>query len=270
MIKKRCFAVLLSAFLLIFAFASCNSTSDSDSDGFKTDALVSQAIEYNADEIPIAPVSDFTYVVSDSKVFITKYNGDEKEVAVPSQIDDLPVASLLSSAFFGNEDLCALVIPEGVTSIKDNAFYGCTSLVFVSLPSTLDTLGENVFANCTSLQTLSLPSRISEIPKRTFYGCTSLKEVTMGSHIANIGDYAFADCSSIVGFSLSDTVVSIGEFAFFNCENLSVVQICGQTTFAKTTFLQSPQLTLYVDKGSIAHELAVSYHIAYMVSESVS
>ncbi len=270
MINKRYFAVLLSAFLLTFSLASCKASSDTDDDGFNTDVVVSDAVDYNVEDIPAAPSSDFAYVVSDSKVFITRYNGHAAEVAVPSQIDEMQVTSILSSAFFGNEELCAIVIPEGVTSIKDNAFYDCSSLVFVSLPSTLDLLGESVFANCTSLQSLTLPSRISQIPKRCFYGCTSLKEVVMGSHVGHIGDYAFAECDSIVGLSLSDTIVSIGEFAFFNCENLSAVQFYGDTVFAKTTFLQTPQLTLYVNKGSQPYELATQYHISYMVNNTIS
>ncbi len=266
MIKVRLFTVCLSAVLLSGIMSSCDKTGDSQ--GFSVNQSVgSNGVVVDVDSIPIAPAEDFEYTVSDSKISITGYIGDAAEVSIPSKIDDMQVVSILSSAFFADEDLYAVIIPEGVTSIKDEVFYDCKSLAYVQLPTTLASMGDSVFANCISLESLVLPNRISEIPNRCFYGCTSLNSVTMGSSVTKIGDYAFAMCDAIYGMTLSTSIESIGEFAFYDCADLNVMEFTGNTIFQKTTFLQSASLTLYVKSSTVPHALAQEYGFAYKVKQ---
>ncbi|MBQ7131959.1 MAG: leucine-rich repeat domain-containing protein [Oscillospiraceae bacterium] len=265
MIKTRFLSVFLSVILLSSMLVSC----DSDNNGglVNNSIIASDGTVIDVDSVPVAPAEDFEYTISDSKVFITGYKGEATEVSIPSEIEGMQVASVLSSAFFADEDLYAVIIPEGVTSVKDDAFYGCTSLEFVQLPTSLVSLGESVFANCTSLESLVLPNRITEIPNRCFYGCSVLNSVTMGSSVTKIGDYAFASCNAIYGMTLSSSVESIGEFAFYSCADLNVMEFTGNTVFEKTTFLQSESLTLYVESGTVPHALAQEYSLTYMVKE---
>lgn len=265
MIKVRFFSVFLSVMLLSSLLCSCDSDK---TDGFVNNSIIaSDGTVIDVDSIPVAPQEDFEYTVSDSKVFITKYVGESTEVSIPSEIDGLVVDSLLSGTFFADEDLYAVIIPEGVTTIKDEIFYDCSSLAFVQLPTTLASMGESVFANCVSLESLVLPNRITEIPNRCFYGCTALNSVTMGSSVKRIGDYAFAMCDTIYGMTLSSTIESIGEFAFYSCADLNVMQFTGDTVFEKSTFLQSASLILYVETGSVPHSLAQEYNLSYKVKE---
>ena len=261
--KARIFNICLSATLVASLLVSCNSEKLDD---FVVNSITAQdgtVVDINS--IAVAPKEDFEYVISDSKVMITSYIGTAQDVSIPSEIDDTPVTALLSDVFYADEDLRAVVIPEGVTTIKDSAFYDCSSLIYVGLPSTLTEMGENIFANCVSLESLVLPNRVTEVPNRCFYGCTSLSSVTMGSSVKKIGDYAFASCNAIYGMTISSSITHIGDFAFFQCVDLNVIEFTGQTSFEKTSFLQCDSLVVYTLKGSVPYSLANEYGLTVAV-----
>ncbi len=261
--KARIFNICLSATLVASLLISCNSEKLDD---FVVNSITAQdgtVVDINS--IAVAPEEDFEYVISDSKAMITSYIGTAQDVSIPSEIDGAPVTALLSDVFYADEDLRAVIIPEGVTTIKDSVFYDCSSLIYVELPSTLTDMGENVFANCVSLESLVLPNRVSEIPNRCFYGCTSLNSVTMGSSVTKIGDYAFASCDAIYGMTISNAITHIGEFAFFQCADLNVIEFTGQTAFEKTSFLQCESLVVYTLKDSIPYSLASEYGLTVAV-----
>ena len=56
---------------------------------------------------------------------------------------------------------CAVVVPEGVTSILGGAFEGCVQMTSLTLPSTLETIGEWGFEGCTNLAEVALPDAVA-------------------------------------------------------------------------------------------------------------
>lgn len=170
-------------------------------------------------------------VINDETIKITKYNGSEASVTVPSKIEGKSVTEIGGNAFrIGNSnntaentDLVSVIIPEGVTKIDGSAFYLCTKLETVSLPSTLTTFGNNVFYKCTSLKTINIPEGITTIGNHMFYGCTSLTSIDLPASLTTIGNYAFWGCTSLKEIVIPGAVTTIGESAFQNCKLLKEI-----------------------------------------------
>ena len=54
-------------------------------------------------------------------------------------------------------DILALVVADGVTSVGDFAFSGCTKLASVTLPASVTRIGEKAFWSCHALTAITLP-----------------------------------------------------------------------------------------------------------------
>jgi hypothetical protein len=63
-----------------------------------------------------------------SYYYVSRYNGDRRNVVIAPKYNDFPVRSIGQYAFSKCEVLESIKIPEGVTSIEDYAFAYCTSI----------------------------------------------------------------------------------------------------------------------------------------------
>lgn len=127
--------------------------------------------------------------------------------------------TLPESAFYENESLTSLSLPEGVEVIGAAAFAGCTSLTQIQLPSTLQEIGEGAFLGCISLRHLSLPEGLTTIGEMAFWNC-GLEAVTIPQTVAHIGDNAFWDCPHLSQAHVLNPAARIGVHAFGNCPSL--------------------------------------------------
>ncbi len=74
-----------------------------------------------------------------------------------------------SKAFDSNKKLCAVDIPEGVTTIENGAFDGCTEMTHVSIPSTVTKIERGAFVNCYKLADITVDGGNAEYYAET--GC---------------------------------------------------------------------------------------------------
>jgi fibronectin type 3 domain-containing protein len=132
--------------------------------------------------------------------------------------------------------LTSLTLNEGFKTIGPNAFYGNNRITGLVLPNTLISIGENAFRDCTGLSgSLAVPGSVTVIGNNAFYNCTGLNgTLTLQNGITSIGAYAFQNCSKLTGdLIIPDSVTNIGTYAFYNCygfngrlklsENLTVI-----------------------------------------------
>lgn len=74
------------------------------------------------------------------------YGYDGGDVVIPSIVSGLPVVSVGNNAFYCNDDLTSVTLPEGLTRIEsDQAFGNCPNLSKIVLPSTLTYIGSFAF-----------------------------------------------------------------------------------------------------------------------------
>ncbi|MBR1457277.1 MAG: leucine-rich repeat protein, partial [Oscillospiraceae bacterium] len=159
------------------------------------------------------------------------------------------------------DDIKAVVIEEGVTSIGDCAFYNCSSLASVTIPSSVMSIGSKAFFQCYALtaiyindlaawcgiafasnpmyygpdlylhdllvQNLVIPSGVTSISSSAFADYAVLTSVTIPEEVTSIGAEAFRGCSELTSVTIPSSMESIDRDAFSNCPFLSDVYFLG-------------------------------------------
>ena len=119
---------------------------------------------------------------SDDKPYITitSYTDLSTNVVVPSSINvdgkDIPVKAIADNAFYDNDTITSITIPNSVTSIGDSAFGSCSNLttVAISKNSQLTTIGEGAFSGCIYLASIYIPNSVATIRDSAFSSCSNL------------------------------------------------------------------------------------------------
>lgn len=172
----------------------------------------------------------FEYDVYRDHISITSYIGEDIDVKIPSMIDEKPVTTIASLAFFTNNNLESIDLPETLTTIEASAFYYCNMLTRLKIPQTVSFIGERAFAWCSALTDIVLPKTITEIKDYTFNNCSSLSKITIPETVTSIGTRAFSWCSSLTIIEIPTSVKSIGDKAFLNCGLLEYAVVPSSTT----------------------------------------
>ena len=106
---------------------------------------------------------DFLYAkdVAANAVGIVGYNGSDKNITIPSEIDGLKV--IYVSGFVGNQTIESVVIPETVKELGYNAFANCKKLKSVTLNEGLESILDSAFFMCPSLKKIRIPKSVTSI-----------------------------------------------------------------------------------------------------------
>jgi len=181
-------------------------------------------------------------VLDDGTVVLTRYEGSDKHLRIPSRIKDedgkdRSVSRIGFMAFSGSHSLLSVKIPRSVKTIDAYAFEGCRSLKKIVIPTTLISVGQEAFARCSSLKSVVIPASVTslggyafagcralrsaklgrgldEVPEGVFDGCTSLKRVSLGSHIKDIRGDAFHGCANLWRLKVPNALQAISDGAF--------------------------------------------------------
>ena len=135
------------------------------------------------------------------------------------------VTTVGSCAFRFCTNLRSVTIPGSVTHICDYAFYRCTGLTAVTVPEGVIHLGFGAFSECTGLCTVSLPDSLRNTGAEVFAGCTGLTAVRIPRRLTTIEESLFANCTKLQTVTVSEGVTAIGQFAFENCSALSALYL---------------------------------------------
>ncbi len=158
---------------------------------------------------------NFIYeVLSDKTITIHCYIGTASDVMVPSSIDDLPVVTIESLAFYGT-NVKKVNISEGITTLKDEAFFYSSLLESAKLPTTIETVGQGVFRDCVNLKTVTFAEDKGMLGKYMFYGCTRLESVNIPESAENIPVGAFSYCQNLKDVRLPENIKEIYDYAFY-------------------------------------------------------
>lgn len=84
-------------------------------------------------------------IANETGVTITGHKGFKKALVIPEKIDGKKVTAIGVQAFYGDDLIESVKIPEGVTIIDRWAFDECPNLKTVVLPSTITTIGVKAF-----------------------------------------------------------------------------------------------------------------------------
>ncbi len=119
-----------------------------------------------------------------------------------------------------NEDITAIVVGEGITSVGDYAFMDCCSAESVLLSDSITHIGNSAFYRCESLLEIELPEGLESVSVGAFAFCESLTEIELPEGVTVISDDLFECCTSLTSVGFSDDVTYIGSSAFYGCSSL--------------------------------------------------
>lgn len=186
---------------------------------------------------------------------ITKYNGTDTVVVIPSKINGVTVTTIGTDAFLGL-NITSVTIPANVTEIGANAFAGCTKLTSVNYagdwsnltiqsgnPAVEDAANAQLFdfkfiLNDTAVIVIrykgtaadvTIPSRykgkpVTMIDHAAFHD-SAVTSVTIPDSVTSIPDDAFAFCSQLTNISIPNSVTFIGFAAFNSCTSLKSITL---------------------------------------------
>lgn len=197
---------------------------------------------------------------------ITKYNGDQTEVVIPSTINREAVKSIGKNAFADCSKLAKITIPDCITSIGTNAFGDCVNLTNIVvkynnkyytsvdgvlfnklkteiikypeekknesyiIPNSVVSIGDGAFILSRNLTNITIPSSIRSIGERTFNGCSGLTNINIPNSVTSIGDNAFGHCNNLKSIAIPNGVTNIGGSEFSDCISLVSITIPNSVT----------------------------------------
>lgn len=207
---------------------------------------------------------------------ITKYNGTDTVVVIPSKINGVTVTTIGTDAFLGL-NITSVTIPDSVTEIGSNAFAGCTNLTSVTYggdwskltiqsgnPAVQDAANEQLFEfeftpdNTAVIVTnykckgtaadVTIPSCYKGKPvtaiNNAAFPNSAVTSVTIPDSVTSIPDAAFVNCSQLTNISIPNSVTYIGFSAFSSCTSLKSITLPSSLSFISgALFLGCSQLT---------------------------
>ncbi|MDE6004062.1 MAG: leucine-rich repeat protein, partial [Oscillospiraceae bacterium] len=135
------------------------------------------------------------------------------------------VTTIGDYAFRKFSNLESVSIPNSVTEIGSSAFENCSALVSISIPESVTDLGDSSFAGCSALQSVNIPNAIKTIAYGIFEDCSALESIHIPDSVTAIKNYAFSGCSSLESITISENVTEIDYRAFLECSSLTAINI---------------------------------------------
>lgn len=187
-------------------------------------------------------------------VCIVKYIGKGGDVSVPQTIEGLPVVVIGMEAFWYNEELTAINLPEGLVYIEARAFQGCKNLQYANIPDSVMEINVAAFEGCENLEDINVPDQLLYIGGGAFDRTAWLKKyeggssvifenkyfyrydgdasvVTIPDGITCISSNAFAGNQTLSYVHIPESVQFFGGFCFYNCPKLKSVSLPDNTAF---------------------------------------
>jgi len=155
------------------------------------------------------------YLNADGKSYSVQF-GDTAagHLVIPTTYDGLPITGIGGNAFWRNEKLVSVTIPDSIKWIGSNAFGGCSALETVIMADSVTTLGGGAFGGCRKLSDVRLSECLERIEADTF-SYSGLAHITIPNSVLGIGENAFFECDKLTGITLSNRLVRIEKGAFY-------------------------------------------------------
>ena len=118
--------------------------------------LISCLIIFNLNSVKAATSGNYEYnELDDGTVEITGYIGSETNLNIPSTLNGKKVTKIGKDAFYRNNDIVKVTIPNTVTTIGISFQY-CGSLTSIEIPNSVTSISSNCFQDCSNLSEIKI------------------------------------------------------------------------------------------------------------------
>ena len=240
--RKITFLLMLVLCVFALAFSSaCKETEDPTNPPSQTVVEGSWTYQLN---------SDNTYAIS-------KYEGNETSITVPSVCEGITVTKILANAF-SSSVATTIIVPSSIEKIEMGAFNGTSFLENLTIPfvggdlsyddSDEITLFGYAFGKTPYTDSVGvvqpllfgigqdpifyLPQSLKKVTitgGKVYYGafsnCVMLEEVNLPQGDTDVNSYTFENCVNLKTVTIPEGVTRIGDRAFSGCESLETVNL---------------------------------------------
>lgn len=191
----------------------------------------------NYKELPDDSVDLYKYERVDGGYEVVGTYDERENVIIPTKYKRKKVVGIGEKAFFDNDVVKNVTLPEGIKYLGYKAFKDCKMLEEINLPSTLEEIREDVFYNCHNLkyetyegcayidnwlmhkvdsEIMILNIREGTVGINSFavYNSLDLRSVNLPTSLKYIGSHAFSRCVYLRVVNLGENIEFIGQYAF--------------------------------------------------------
>ena len=256
---KKVLSIILSIFMLL-----------STIQGFSITAQAATSKDY--------PDFEYELVDYDNNIKITKYNGNEKKLVIPSKLDGNLVINIENSAFAECYNLEEITIPSSVTHIGSGVFYECNSLKYINYTGTRKQwnsieIDDSDMNEVNEMEIHCKDGNINEKKQDGDYEYVVTVDDTIeltkytgkavdveipskidGKSVTNIRRYTFKSCDSIESITMPSSVTYIDYNVFRDCDSLEYITFKGtkkQWTLGKRYDVNLSEIEIRCNDGII-------------------
>lgn len=173
----------------------------------------------------------------------------ERVFPIPDSIDGVPITGICANATITDiPNGTSFYLPAELKTVGERALFGHGA---TPTGNAIETIGAYAFADGiygSTTATLTLPTSVKAVGKGAFQGSRGLEVVTIGTGLSTLPEDMFRGSSELKAAIVPDSVVSIGANAFAGC----------------------PQLTLYCNRNSAAHQYAAKNKIPFVLWNDIA
>lgn len=168
-----------------------------------------------------AESGSYEYEINGDYAEITRYNGTQDSVTIPSSLGGKTVIGIMQNAFIYNTQIKKVVIPNNIMIIDDDAFRGCKNLSEITLSDNMALVGRNAFYDTAYYNNgMNWEDGVLYIDNVLVKSKAQNTNVEIKEGTQVIADYAFYE-SKIVTCTFPTTLWGIGNYAFANCRSFN-------------------------------------------------
>ncbi|MCH5320699.1 MAG: leucine-rich repeat protein [Eubacterium sp.] len=194
-------------------------------------------------EREIKEANGFKYSVINDHVAITGYTGNDTNIVIPNEIENLPV-TIIGNDAFADISVNSIQLPSKLEIIGNNAFRDCGLELMPYLPENLTSIGSYAFAYNNKLtDELVIPGSVKAIKDYAFYA-TGFTSIKLNEGLISVGYYALGvgDFESIV---FPDSVISVSNRFVQPKNNVKYIKFGAGVMGLESTLIDESRPKLY-------------------------
>ncbi len=146
----------------------------------------------------------------------------DRVVEIDAEYNGVPVKEIAVKAFFREQDIKKVVMPDTIEVIGEQAFEECEGLNEVNISNNTINLGKRAFS-FTAIKEITIPQSVQTIGNFAFWECNNLTKATINCPKAYV--YTFYDCPNLTSVIFGEKVISIDKNSFYNCANIDTIYV---------------------------------------------
>ena len=235
------------------------------------DALRDRILEKTRDDRQVTTTEDGLVMADNGEeVMVRSYQGTNPEVIIPAEYNGLPVTRIGEKAFYDNDLITSIVLPETVTIVGRLAFAFCGSLRSINLENVSE-FEDSVFHSTKLTGVLILKAAEVSIGREAFRGC-NFSGIKIYSDNVRLDGYTFVEMKELqyIFFNRDAVITTTSKnlHVFGYDDKLETVVLPDKVTFAaEDEFGGCPNVCIYSPANSYAAAYAKQHFLVCNTDE---